>query len=145
MIEKLLLYLKYEEQLIDELVSIAEKQQIALIKYNLPELERLTAYQEETSKLLHQTEESRINLIATWLGLSKKEASSIWLSEIEQKVKTEELAELRQIKKSLSIKINKLSNLNSTNRLLANRARNNVNQIISVISDGNNHLCNVKV
>lgn len=145
MIEKLLLYLKYEEQLIDELVSIAEKQQIALIKYNLTELERLTAYQEETSKLLHQTEESRINLIATWLGLSKKEASSIWLSEIEQKVKTEELAELRQIKKSLSIKINKLSNLNSTNRLLANRARNNVNQIISVISDGNNHLCNVKV
>ncbi len=145
MIEKLLLYLKYEEQLIDELVSISEKQQNALIKYNLPELERLTAYQEETSKLLHQTEDNRINLIASWLGLSKKDASGIWLSEIEQKVKTEEVAELRQIKKSLSIKINKLSNLNSTNRLLANRARNNVNQIISIISDGNNHLCNVKV
>ncbi len=145
MIDKLLLFLKYEEQLISELVSISEKQQIALIKYNLTELERLTSYQEETSRLLRETEENRINLVSTWLGLTKKEASSIWLSEIESTVKTEEIAELRQLKKSLSTKINQLNNLNSTNRLLANRARSNVNQIISVISDGNNHLCNVKV
>lgn len=145
MVTKLLTYLKHEEQLVSELITLAQRQQRALVKYDMSELENLTSYQEETSKYLREAEDQRIKLIMAWLNLPRKEASSVWLSDIEKYIKSEEITEVRQMRKNLNQKLNLLNALNNTNRLLANRARNNVSQIMNIFSNGSNQVCNVKV
>ena len=144
MLPKLLTYLKHEEQLISEMINLSQKQQRALVKYDIQELEQITAYQEETSKYMKEAEEQRINLLMAWLKISKKEAVSMWLSDLENVVHPEELTEVRNIRLSLSKKLNALNALNTTNRLLSNRAKNNVGQMLSVFANGN-HVCNVRV
>jgi hypothetical protein len=144
MLPKLLTYLKHEEQLIGEMISLSQKQQRALVKYDIQELDQITAYQEETSKYLKDAEEQRINLLMAWLKISKKDAITMWLSDLENVVHPEELTEVRNIRLSLSKKLNALNALNTTNRLLSNRAKNNVGQMLSVFANGN-HVCNVRV
>jgi hypothetical protein len=144
MLPKLLTYLKHEEQLISEMINLSQKQQRALVKYDIQELDQITAYQDETSKYLKEAEDQRINLLMAWLKISKKEAVSMWLSDLENVVHPEELTEVRNIRLSLSKKLNALNALNTTNRLLSNRAKNNVGQMLSVFANGN-HVCNVRV
>lgn len=141
----LLAYLKHEEQLLKEIVVLAEKQQKALIKYDAIMLEEIVSYQNVMGKSLRKAEENRINLLVRWLGISISEASKLKLSAIEKHFEKEELKELKKLRTSLRSLVAQLNSLNNTNRVLTNRARMSVGEMISHFTNGRNYVCNVKV
>lgn len=141
----LLAYLKHEEQLLKEIVVLAEKQQKALIKYDAIMLEEIVSYQNVMGKSLRKAEENRINLLVRWLGISVGEASKLKLSAIEKHFEKEELKELKKLRVSLRSLVSELNSLNNTNRVLTNRARMSVGEMISHFTNGRNYVCNVKV
>ena len=141
----LLTYLKYEKQLLKEMVILAQKQQSALIKFNTNELDRITSYQFEVSKNLKQAEEKRIKMLMTMFGISRAEASKMKLSNIIEKMNKQEVLEFETMKGEMSTLIGSLQQFNTLNRVLANRARNSVREILTILTNGTNNVCNVTV
>lgn len=145
MLTKLFTYLKHEQQLLKQLVSLAEKQQKALINFNATELEKVTAMQEEISKSIETAEEYRIRLLITTFNLSRKDALKLKLSSIASIMDQDEKAALQSMKESIRDLIIKLHTLNKLNRTLAIRARNYVKEALGVLTNGTNQVCNVKI
>jgi hypothetical protein len=141
---KLLTYLKYEQQLMIELVSLAEKHREALIKFDVADIEKYSVYQEETAKSLNEVEQQRLAYFMSWLNISRSEAMNLHLSQVEQLFQEDEAVELRKIRKSMNVLVAKLNTFNSVNRVLANRARNSVREILSAFSSSSS-VCNVKI
>ncbi|MGA2297536.1 MAG: flagellar export chaperone FlgN [FCB group bacterium] len=145
MLSTLLTFLKYEEQLLRELISLSEQQQNALIKFNTPQLEKVTSYQAEIQKNLRNAEDKRIMLLMTSFGITRMEATNLYLSSIIKKFPREEVTELEKIRMSMKDMVNKLHSQNTINRVLANRARKNVREILGFFTNGSNQVCNVTV
>ena len=145
MLDKLLLYLRHEMSLLGELVKLAEVQQDALIRFNISELEGISAAQDSLSKNLRETEEKRIKLLMNGLNISRREAASLRLSVIENKYEGKELLEIKNLRLCLRDLLTKLNNYNATNRALTNRARASIQNIISVFTNNGSAVCNVKV
>lgn len=143
--DKLFASLKHEYKLLLELISLAEKQQDALVKFNMGELEAIARYQEDAARRLREAEESRIRLLMAWLGAPRNEAAKIRLSALEPHFVNDELREIRRIRAGLRKLLTDLHNINMTNRVLANKARSTVSRILSVFTNGSNHVCNVRV
>jgi hypothetical protein len=127
------------------MISLAEQQQKALIKFDTAEIEKITSYQEDISRNFKQTEELRIALLMNWLKISRREATNLHLSTLEEYFHGEELIEIRRMRSDLRTLLSKLNNFNVLNRVLANRARNSVKELLSIFTSGTNHVCNVKV
>ncbi|HOK14141.1 MAG TPA: flagellar protein FlgN [Candidatus Kapabacteria bacterium] len=145
MLAKLFNFLQFEQQLLQEMIRLAERQKVALVKFNIKELEEITSFQEELAKSLRQAEEQRIAYLMSWLNISRTEALKLKLSTIEKQFPNEDTKELRKLKRNLAKLVNILQDLNLTNRVLANRAKSNVSNILAVLSNGNNYVCNVQI
>ncbi len=141
----LLAYLKHEEQLLQEIVVLAEKQQQALIKYDAQMLDEIISYQNVMNQSLKKAEENRITMIMNWLSISKSDAAKLKLSALENNFPKEDMKELRKLRSSLRSLITTLNSLNNTNRVLTNRARISVSEMITHFTNGRNYVCNVKV
>ena len=142
---KLFSFLKFEQQLLSELVRLAERQQKALIAFDATELDEIASYQEELAKSLRNAEEQRINFIMAWLQISRTEAANLRLSSLEKKFNQEEMVEIKKLRASLRAMISKLQNFNTANRVLANRAKNSIKDMMTAFTRGNKHVCNVRV
>ncbi len=145
MLNKLLTYLKYEEQLLEELNNLAEKQQFALVKFQMEELEKIVKYQEEVANNLKLAEEQRMNILMSYFRISRKEAMELSLTNIEVNFSIEERAELAKVKKRLRRLITDLADKNLANKVLTNRARNSIREIINVFTNGSNNVYSVRV
>lgn len=145
MTSNLFTYLKHEQQLLTEIVLLAEKQQKALIQFDSSLLEEIASYQDVVAKSLREAEEHRITLLMAWLKISRREAVSLRLSSLEKHFQKEELSELKHIRTQLRGLLNKLQTTNTMNRVLANRAKNSVKEILQHFTNGTKHVCNVKV
>ncbi len=142
---KLFGYLQYEYQLLQEMIRLAERQQVALVKYHITELSEITSFQEALIKSIREAENKRILYLTEWLGISMKEAAELQLSAIIERIKESPIClEVKNIRGELRKSIERLYNLNATNRLLTNRARTNVRDIFGYITGGKN-ICNVEV
>ena len=145
MSDKLFSYLKYEQSLLGELIELAEKQQQSLVKFDTAMLQEAARQQLNLSQALREAEERRIKLISNWLGISRAEAQKLKLSNLESYFTGEELSEIVRLRKELKSLLNKLNSVNLTNRVLANRARRSVQEVLQIITNGGNHFYNVKV
>lgn len=145
MLAKLFGFLKYEKQLLAELVELAEKQQKALVHFDMSALNDVSSSQEHLALNLRKVEEQRIDFIMNWLRISRNDAHQMQLSSIESKLQGESHSELKSMRENLKGLIDKLNNLNTTNRILANRAKHSVSQSLSSLTNGSNHVYNVKV
>jgi hypothetical protein len=142
---KLFGYLQYEYQLLQEMIRLAERQQVALVKYHISELSEITSFQEALIKSIRDAENKRISYLMEWMGIGMKEATELQLSAIIERIKDDSIcSEIKNIRSELRKSIERLYNLNATNRLLTNRARTNVKDIIGYITGGKN-VCNVEV
>jgi hypothetical protein len=142
---KLFTFLKHEQQIIKELIAMAELQQKALVDFKLSDLERIAEYQENLGRNLRNAEEQRISLLMNWMQASRRDVVNLRLSALEKFFKNEELIELKRLKKSMRALLNRLHALNTTNRVLSNRAKKTVGDIIDVFTNGSNQMCNVRV
>ena len=127
-----------------ELVELAEKHREALIKFDVADIEKYSVYQEETAKSLNEVEQQRLTYFMTWLGITRVEAMNLHLSQVEPFFKEDEAVQIKVIRNKMKDLLSKLSNYNSINRVLANRARNSVRDILAAFS-GSSNVCNVKV
>jgi hypothetical protein len=138
-------YLQFEQQLLQEMIRLADKQQNALVNYHISELSEITSFQEAIIINIRKAEEKRISLLMQWLGVTRKEATTLKLSEIENKIKNKEVcAEINKIQSDMRSMIERLQNLNTTNRVLTNRARTNVKEMMDYITGGKT-VCNYEV
>ena len=143
---KLLGYLQYEYQLLQEMIRLAERQQVALVKYHIAELSEITSFQEALIKNIREAENKRILYLMEWMKISMKEAAELQLSTIIDKIKDSQISiEVKNIKGELRKSIERLYNLNATNRLLTNRARTNVKDILGYITSGGKNVCNIEI
>jgi len=142
---KLFGYLQYEYQLLQEMIRLAERQQVALVKYHISELSEITSFQEALIKSIREAEMKRISFLMTWFGINSKEATELQLSTIIEKLEDHQIYEkFKNIRSELKKSIDRLYNLNATNRLLTNRARINVKELLDYVTNGK-AVCNVEV
>ncbi len=141
----LLAYLKHEEQLLQEIVILAEKQQKALVQYDATMLEEIISYQNVMNQSLKKAEEKRITMLMSWLSINRNDATNLKLSSLEDHFQKEDLKELKALRKNMKSLISKLNSQNNTNRVLTNRARISINEMISHFTNGRNLVCNVKI
>lgn len=138
-------YLKFEQQLLDEMFRLANKQQDALIHYKITELAEIVSFQEQIGKSIRATEEKRVDMLMQWLGISRKDAARLNISVLEDKIENRELLEkisvLRQAMKNTTTQ---LQNINNTNRLLTLRAQKSVREMMDFVSNGR-PICNTEI
>ncbi|MDX9790899.1 MAG: flagellar export chaperone FlgN [Candidatus Kapabacteria bacterium] len=145
MIEKLMVYLRYEEQLLEELVGLAQEQQKALVLLNLTDLDDISRKQEEMLANLKQAEDARIKFMMDWLKITRTSASKMTMSQILNFSDKNNYSVLQLMQESMNSLSNQLVNLNMANRVLSNRAKNSVTELISILTNGTNNVCNVRV
>jgi flagellar biosynthesis/type III secretory pathway chaperone len=138
-------YLKFEEQLLSELVRLAERQQKALVKYNVKELEEIASFQNEILKNIRNAEEQRVLLLATWLNISKYNASKLTLSLVIKYCKKSESKELEIMQNIFEQLYNRLQTINLINKVLINRAKNGIREMLEFLTNGTQNVCNVRI
>jgi predicted nucleotide-binding protein (sugar kinase/HSP70/actin superfamily) len=135
----------HEKDILNELVGLAEKQQRALVEYDINALNEIVSYQDALSKNLRETEEKRIRLLMNWLQISRSEAMKIRLSAIEKSLKSAEQENIKELRMQLNDLMARFKNFNTTNRVLANKGKNGTAQMLAMFKNGNNSVCNVRI
>ena len=145
MLDKLIKVLVHEKDILNELVGLAEKQQRALVEYDIHTLNDIISYQEALSKNLRETEDNRIRLLMNWLQIPRSEAMKIRLSAIERSLKGGDQENMKRIRMDLKDLTGRFNRSNTINRVLANKGKNSVSQMLSMFKNGRNHVCNVTI
>lgn len=145
MVDKIIQVVELEKTLLNELLEIVMKQQSALVKLKITELVELSNYQEEISKKIRSLELTRLNMVASYLSISRSEAASITMSELAKYVNHDDSNKLIELRNSMKELHTKLYNGLLTNRLLSNRAKVSFSNILSVVTNGSNQIYNVKI
>lgn len=135
----------HEKDILNELVGLAEKQQRALVEYDINALNEIVSYQDALSKNLKETEEKRIRLLMNWLQISRSEAMKIRLSAIEKSLKSAEQQNIKELRMQLNDLMVRFKNYNTSNRVLANKGKNSTAQMLAMFKNGNNSVCNVRI
>jgi len=144
MLSQLIQYMEYEKILLGQLVKYAELQQEALKNFDVKSVEKFSEIQDKVSLKLKQTEKDRIEMIMKWMGLSRKDATNLKLSTIEKKLKGDNFKIVSNLRESLNELTSILYDLNKNNRILINRAKNSVQNMMEIFKGGR-RICNVKV
>lgn len=142
--DQLFKYLEYEKKLLKELLLLTKDQQKALVQFDLKELENITAKQDESQYRLRKAEEYRIRFITEWLKIDRVKASSMKLSDVAELLNESNKSSINKYKNELQSLTSELNSINTTNRILANRAKHSVNELLNIFTEGNT-VCNVKV
>lgn len=137
-------YLDYQKKVLFELIELAKLQQTALVHFDMNSLEEITAKQDANQNNLRKAEELRINFIIEWLGVARTKASNLKLSDLKSFASMQNHNKIDTYKDDTAKLINELNALNTTNRILANRAKHSVSTMLSIFTDGNK-VCNVKI
>lgn len=141
--DKLIEIIEQEYQILKSVSNHLESQKSALIEYDVNSLERETNQLIELIKKLKIIEEERINFIAREHNISKRDAIKLKFSQIfEHIAENDKIAKLKQ---EFTKIIPQIVSTNSINNLLANRAINSLGEILTILSNGRNSVCNVKI
>ena len=145
MLNQLFSHLNHEFELLTRLSEMADRQQEALIRFDTSRLDDISSVQFELSRDLRAAEEHRLGIISNWLGISRKEALKMTLSDVLGHLSADDSKEMVNMKKNLNAIVSKLYNINLLNRVLANRAKNSINEILCHYTNGSNRVCNVTI
>lgn len=143
MTEQLLEYLKDEAVLLDEVIELSEKQQTALVAFELKGLSKHTDLLEKTVNKLNDATLNRVEFVAEALHIEIHEAKRLKLSEYEDFFELGEKGE--SIRNHFKEKTDKMYSINAINRMLANRASHSVKDMIGIMMSGQRKVCNVRV
>lgn len=145
MFEKFIDCLKVEKEVIEKLVELAKVQQQCLIKFDISQLNEITPSQDYLQKQLKGYEEYRVKLLMKWLEINSNDALSLKLTTLEKKLNKKDMAVLKPIRISLQKLVLELQSLTNTNRVLVNRAKNSVQNIMNLFTRNGNQIVNKKI
>lgn len=134
-----------EKNIIDEMVRVAELQKRTLIEYDIKGLEEILSYQEQLAARIRKIELDRLRIIAKMKNITQNQAAKIKLSDLASDYSPEIEKKFLKLKTMIESSINRLQSVNSTNRMLSNRAKIGVSKMLSLFSNGKNYVCNVQV
>lgn len=144
--EKFIDFLKREKELTEKLLMLSNRLREALMSQRQDLVEKISQDQHLITAKLKEMEERRLRYMVSKLSISRVEASQLRLSEIEKTVESENKIDLRRIRIAMKKIVAELQEVNTTNRLLSNRAKTSVSNIISVLNSRNGRkVCDVKV
>lgn len=144
--EKFVDFLKREKELSEKLLMLSGRLREALMSQRQDLVEKISQDQHIITAKLKEMEERRLRYMVSKLSISRVEASQMRLSEIEKTVEGENKIELRRIRIAMKKIVSELQEVNTTNRLLSNRAKNSVSNIITALNSRNGRkVCDVKV
>ncbi|MFA7327794.1 MAG: hypothetical protein CVV25_08025 [Ignavibacteriae bacterium HGW-Ignavibacteriae-4] len=144
--EKFVDFLKREKELTEKLLMLSNRLREALMSQRQDLVEKISQDQHIITAKLKEMEERRLRYMVSKLSISRVEASQLRLSEIEKTVEGENKIDLRRIRIAMKKIVAELQEVNTTNRLLSNRAKNSVSNIISTLNSRNGRkVCDVKV
>ena len=142
---ELLTILKDEQHMISALVQSAHEQQFALIHVHSEQLESIATHQAELLAALQQKEILRWKYLSAQLGISSKEAAQVSLSTLYPFLGMNDYEDFRNLQQELTSLLAEWQSLNSTNRVLAFRARTNIKEILTFFAESDVRVCNVVV
>jgi hypothetical protein len=142
--QQFLKYLEYEKQILLELIDLAKRQQKALVNFDINSLEEITSKQDKSQSILRKAEDARIRYVCEWFGIERTKASYMRLSELAELVDKTFSILINNYKDELYDISSELYSLNTTNRILANRAKHSVNEMMNIFTK-DNAVCNVKI
>lgn len=145
MVNKFLDILTREEKVLSDLVLITEYQNRALVEYKTSNIPEIITKQDNLLGQLSKMEQERIDLFMELFKISRKEAVNLKLSMIENKMKGDNKEKVKALRTSIAKLNNKLIQLNNENRILANRGKQSINNIIRTLNQNNNAVFNVKI
>ena len=144
--EKFIDFLKREKELTEKLLMLSNRLREALMSQRQKKKKKISQDQHLITAKLKEMEERRLRYMVSKLSISRVEASQLRLSEIEKTVEGENKIDLRRIRIAMKKIVAELQEVNTTNRLLSNRAKTSVSNIISVLNSRNGRkVCDVKV
>lgn len=145
MFEKFIECLNVEKDVIEKLVELAKTQQQCLIKFDISQLNEITPNQDYLQKQLKGYEEYRVKLLMKWLDINSNDALSLKLTTLEKKLNKKDMAILKPIRIELQKLVLELQSLTNTNRVLVNRAKNSVQNIMNLFTRNGNQIVNKKI
>jgi flagellar biosynthesis/type III secretory pathway chaperone len=145
MINRILDILTREEKILTDLVLMTEYQNRALVEYKTSNIPEIIFKQDYLLGQLSKIEQERIELFIEIFKISRVEAVNLKLSMIENKLKGDSKVKVHSLRTSISKLNNKLIQLNNENRILANRGKQSINNIIRTLNQNNNAVFNVKI
>lgn len=145
MFEKFLECLTHEKNLIEKLVELAKIQQHCLIVFDISQLNEVVASQVFLQKQLRDYEEYRVKLLMDWLHIDSSDALSLKLSTLEKKLDKQSVNYLKPKRLELQNLVLDLRNYTNTNRVLVNRAKSSVQNILSLFTRNGNQIINRKI
>ncbi len=140
---ELLELLKKEALLLEEVLKLSEKQQKALVDFDIKKVERITYLLEQASNELNYATKQRVSFVADALHLDPYETKSLKLSEYEDIFELDGKAE--EIKSLFREKTKAMYSINAVNRMLANRASHSIRDMLAIMMNGNRKVCNVRI
>ena len=145
MIRKFVEILSEQTRLLNNLVTLASVLHKSLLNYDTPMIEKVTVKQDEVIAMISAQEEDRLILMMEWLKLDRMEANNLRLSTIERNLNGRAKEIVSELKSKISSLNTELEKLNRENRILANKARYSVANILHMLSSDHNAMCNVQV
>lgn len=139
-------YLKHEYQLIAKLIDLAKRQQEALVNFDVDSLYDITKFQNDIATSFRRVENQRIEMLMNWFGISRSQAMNLRISQLQNAFSDYDFSEMKSLRKSMSKLLIELNSINATNRVLSNRAKHSVNEMMQSLSQkGDVQVCNVRV
>ena len=145
MIKQFLDILEKEEIILSQLVLVTEYQNRALIEYKTSSVPDIIIKQESLLSQLSKIENERIRMFMEIFKISRVEAVNLKLSMIEGKLKGDNALAVKELRMSIAKLNSKLIKLNNENRILANRGKQSINNIIKTLNQNNNAVFNVRI
>lgn len=145
MINKFLDILEKEEIILSQLVLVTEYQNRALIEYKTSSVPDIINKQDSLLSQLSKIENERIKMFMEIFKISRVEAVNLKLSMIEGKLKGDNALAVKKLRMSIAKLNSKLIKLNNENRILANRGKQSINNIIKTLNQNNNAVFNVRI
>lgn len=145
MLKEFLELLQREESLLKDIVSVTEAQNLALLEYRTSSIPDIVNKQDALLSHLSKLENERIKMFMDNFKISRNEAVNLKLSVIEAKLKVEKADIVKRYRVSISRLNSRMIKLNNENRILANRGKQSINNIIRTLNQNNNAVFNVRV
>lgn len=145
MLKEFLDLLDREEAILKEIVLVTQKQNQALIEYKTSSIPELVNKQDALLSQLSKIENERIKMFMDNFKISRAEAVGLKLSIIEAKLKGDKAEAIKKKRVTIARLNQRLIKLNNENRILANRGKQSINNIIRTLNQNNNAVFNVRI
>ena len=134
--------LKQQDNNLDDLIEVLEEEKFAIVQNDYNALEQVILKEQKVLKTVEREESNRIKIIKEIAGLYSLELSSPTVDNLLKYGKNyfvNEASELNKLRKSIKIKLGKISQTNSNLKSVIEFSRNMIKETVLMLVGPNKH------